>query len=202
MKSIMMSIRPKWVELIINGKKKKEARKKFPINYVGWVYIYCTKNGKQLVDCPQWVENELCHQLWYDKNIALLENSEALLNGKVVARFWCDKVEEINYHPYEQTYYTKTLDTVIYKGHEPTLLKVCCLSWDELDNYLKEKKGYAINISKLEIFDKPREISEFKIDITNKVEWAKDQTKLICKYRRLKTLTRAPQSWCYVEELL
>ena len=166
----MMSIKPKWVKEILNGNKTIEIRKKFPKDYVGWVYIYCTK----------------------DKKYANLINRGGFLTGMVVARFWCDKVEE----------------------HRPffhwCIEKETCLTRDDVLDYLDSKdkfvgnpkrqdKVYAVHITKLEIFDKPKEISEFKIDITNTVKWAKDQTNLICKYRRLKTLTRAPQSWCYIE---
>lgn len=51
-----------------------------------------------------------------------------------------------------------------------------CLLNDEIDMYLGNKKGYAWHISNLVIYDKPKELSEF-------------------------SLTRPPQSWCYVEEL-
>ena len=180
MKAILMSIRPEWVAKILNGEKTIEIRKKFPKDYVGWVYIYCTKGGKQLVDCPQWVENELYHQLWYDKDIALLENSQMLLNGKVVARFWCDKVEEITFYPKKPfdrygTPYRATYD----------LLTESCLEYDELDKYLNKNKGRAIHITKLEIFNKPKDIRDF----------------VACKYGKpiWKPLSRPPQSWCYVE---
>ena len=33
---------------------------------------------------------------------------------------------------------------------------------EELDNYLKSKKGYAIHISKLEVFDKLKKLEDFK----------------------------------------
>ncbi len=55
---------------------------------------------------------------------------------------------------------------------------VCTLSGvpvKELYYYLQGKKPYGWHISNLKIYDKPRAISEFG-------------------------LTRAPQSWCYVEE--
>ena len=50
MKAIMISIRPEFVEKILNGKKTIEIRKtepncKFPIK----VYIYCTKGKTNLL---------------------------------------------------------------------------------------------------------------------------------------------------------
>ena len=195
MKAILISVRPEWVAKILNGEKTIEIRKRFPKDYVGWVYIYVTKDNKNCLF--DFREDEYApDKFGYSKADKWYRQHYKLLNGKVVARFWCDKVEEINYLPYEQTYYTQTLDTVIWKGHEPTLLKVCCLSWEELDNYLKEKKGYAIHITKLEIFDKPKEISEFEIRATEgDVKFNNIKGKMLA----YKPLSRAPQSWCYIE---
>lgn len=65
----IISIRPKWVDLILKGEKTIEIRKTFP--KVKTVYIYVTK-AKPLI---------------YDKN-------GVLLNGKVVAKFLLNEVLE------------------------------------------------------------------------------------------------------------
>lgn len=181
MKAIMISIRPQHVVNILNGLKTLEIRKRFPKDYVGWVYIYVT-HGRQLLDLRK-EDTKDNYRLTISKSNNVRWSYPPLLNGKVVARFWCDKVEEIT---------PSTTDN---------FTKDSCLTIQELENYLWSNIlfGYAIHITNLEIFDKPKEINEFRIDITNKVKWAKDQTKLICKYRRLKPLTRAPQSLYYVE---
>ena len=182
MKAILMSIRPRHDKNILNGIKTLEIRKRFPIDYVGWVYIYCTKDkdiariiSPYETEDKYVIENEIT-----EKNFKYMDSGYSA-KGKVVARFWCDKVSPT------------------YEYYEEEICDLACITKQEYLDYLGYDDGYAIHITKLEIFDKPKEISEFKIDITNKVKWAKDQTKLICKYRRLKTLTRAPQSWCYVE---
>ena len=51
MKAILMSIRPQWVAKILNKEKTLEIRKHFPKDYVGWVYVYCTK-GKPNIASP------------------------------------------------------------------------------------------------------------------------------------------------------
>ena len=175
-KAILISINPKWVAGILNGEKTIEIRKKFPKDYVGWVYIYCTKGGAGLYHQRFWA------------------------NGKVVARFWCDKVEEIKYH---FGYYD------MGEWAESYILENSCLSAEELDNYLQaskeydEKKisrvyGYAIHITNLEIFDKPKELSEFFKPTCNGCPFENTQTCHKDIDGKLCRITKAPQSWCYV----
>lgn len=188
MKSILLSIKPQWVEKILNGKKTIEVRKQFPKDYVGWVYIYCTK----------------------DKKYANLINRGGFLTGMVVARFWCDKVERV------------WLSTTGYwacgNDDETNFLKKSCLTNEDLYKYFKAEKcgyqytyGYAIHISKLEIFDEPKELSDFK-PICQKFEKDTVHYSCIgCKYCSydlpypatrsscLKKLAKAPQNYCYIE---
>ena len=173
MKAILISIRPQWVEKILNKKKTIEVRKRFPKDYVGWVYIYCTNNGGNFA---------------YDKgNLALgFENGnkfweQCRVNGKVVARFWCDNVDE-------------------FYDFDDDLCKQACLDRGEMLDYLGNKNGYAIHITKLEIFDKPKEISEFK-------RYINDSDCKKCAYGSRCPLypcdkiplTRAPQSYQFIE---
>ena len=201
-KAILISINPKWVKKILNGEKTIEIRKKFPKDYVGWVYIYCTKdNRKPLV-------------IDIDGNIVFADKHWAYgdieLNGKVVARFWCDKVEEISFYQHKAFFedgYEKE-PTVVWqdyctKSYACGLLEEpSCLTFEELHDYLKGKSGYAIHITKLEIFDKPKELNDFRYAICPQTNCE------YCKYNKTvegdlycthKSLTRAPQSWCFVE---
>lgn len=178
MKAILMSIRPQWVSKILNNEKTIEIRKRFPSNYVGWVYIYVTKGKNPLVKCSngKWYVKDKDFE--YDMRFSY----SAGFNGKVVARFWCDKVEE----------------------HRPffhwCIEKETCLTCDDVLDYLDSKdnsvgnpkrqgKVYAIHITKLEIFDKPKEISEFSIKV-----FPHRKDNLMTRY-----LSRAPQSFCYIE---
>ena len=164
MNAILMSIRPKWVAKILNGEKTIEIRKKFPKDYVGWVYIYCTK----------------------DKKYANLINRGGFLTGMVVARFWCDKVEEI-------------------KFDDKDIQRQACLTEDELFDYLfinepyheDMHKGYGISITKLEIFDKPMFLYNFYQYSHKKKDGYAMGEEIVNEY--YKPLTRAPQNYCYVE---
>lgn len=180
MKAILMSIRPQWVAKILNGEKTVEIRKKFPKDYVGWVYIYCTKKDslgrikdtprdRYFVDCVETPQDFKKMDSGYDGK------------GKVVAKFTLNKVEPIaQYDGNEERYFTKSL-------WETELFEKSCLGLEEMRNYIHNHCGYAIHITNLEIFDKPKEISEFTY-------W-KDYGD--CK--QTMKLTRAPQSWCWIE---
>lgn len=178
-KQILLSIRPEWVAKILNGEKTIEVRKQFPKDYVGWVYIYCTKSkpylSKEMIDPPY---IECAFNLIYVKNINHI-NRNRVRNGKVVARFWCDKVEEITTEKWSPS-------------KEQDLLKASCLTENQLFDYCDLESGkpfYAIHISGKGIFDEPKELSDFKY-------W-KDKSEYGCWYEN--KLTKAPQNYCYIE---
>ena len=170
--AILMSIKPKWVEKILNGEKTIEIRKRFPKDYVGWVYIYCTKDKTTTINL---------------ETLLFGNPKNAIRNGKVVARFWCDKVEEINKVP------------LVVIGN---YLKNACLSVEELQDYSRnyKYKTYAIHITKLEIFDKPKEISELhKIGYNDYCDMFNESPHILVPHFEDYKIIKAPQSWCYVE---
>ena len=219
MKTMILVLSPRESRDLLNGYLSVLVRKKFPKDYVGWVYIYCTKDTKDFLcevdDYKELHEKGLAPFRYY-----LTPKRESkyhkCLNGKVVARFWCDKVEEIKScdvpFTFEQTirdFYTDTFNDM------DNLLKASCLDYYSLEQYLKySHSGYAIHITKLEIFDKPKEISEFyhhfslkrcerrfsntNIEIDDKTGGLRQPTKH--GYEYVYPLTKAPRSgWCYVE---
>lgn len=207
MKAILVSIKPQWVAKILNGEKTIEIRKRFPKDYVGWVYIYCTKDSQHPV-APfhfkeGWFYKEYNDNTYYAQGCSSYMGDD--INGKVVARFWCDKVEEISH-----TYLVNTRSYFISSCLTANQFsKECCLEQWELDQYLQGKNGYAIHISNLEIFKSPKKLSKFK-----RPKWSKCGVKgkdgfyqcKNCPYGNSKTLTceydkpiKAPQNYCYVE---
>lgn len=183
-KEIAISIRPEHVKNILNGEKTIEIRKRFPKDFKGKVYIYVTKGTPLFLTGGSYdnfsysdsYEEYVCDKAYYDYNYGYDSiTPEDFLNGKVVASFIVDKVEELSYEltceAMGMNIHTEIFsNNVIWKDIDKT-----CLTREELDIYLKEKSGYAIYISNLEIFDIPKELSEFGIK-------------------------RAPQSWMYVKE--
>lgn len=207
MKSILISIKPKYVAKILNGKKTIEIRKTMPkCDLPIDVYIYCTKEEtlEYIYDCNDNFGDYISHKgkCWEDEP----------LNGKVVAKFTLNKVEEIKASGcYEdlsfgkgkliESYITKSLD-------EQSLLEESCLIEEELDEYLDGKDGYAWHISNLEIFDRPKELSEFR-HIKPSICGKKDRNGLYqcdkCKYGIKEALechlklAKAPQSFMFIE---
>ena len=187
-KAILISIKPKYVADILNGKKTIEIRKTMPkCDLPIDVYIYCTKDNHQLVKPKD-----------YDKHLLFTKGAvnylqEQSLNGKVVAKFTLNKVEMIVYK--YLIYSTRTLD-------ETYLLNKSNLSYNELDDYLRGF-GYAWHIDNLIIFDKPKELSGFVIARPTKPLYSLTDInkKEPIRFKSIKPLTKSPQSWCYVEVL-
>ena len=177
MKSILLSIKPQWVEKILNGEKTIEVRKRFPKDYVGWVYIYCTKS--ELLQRHWQKVDGIGKFITYGRKTKDKDyDSPHTLNGKVVARFWCDKVEEITTEKWSPS-------------KEQDLLKASCLTENQLFDYCNLESGkpfYAIHISKLEIFDEPKYLTEYYKTYI--------ETEKGIYYQ---VLTKAPQNLCYVE---
>ena len=107
--------------------------------------------------------------------------------GKVIGEFTCDQI-------YELAPLNHTPDDVE---------KQACLTREEIVNYLKGT-GYGWHIVNLKKYDAPRELSEFRRACPNSwycescaMYWGNNGT---CGNESLQ-IKRAPQSWCYVEEV-
>ena len=183
MKSIMISIQPKWCELIANGKKTVEVRKTKPkIDVPFKCYIYCTIDGGV-------------------KGDRLVKSG--LTCGKVIGEFVCDEI--IGTCPWrlkgETGFCAKRTE------EETNLPSMACLTLEEIEQYAgSEGRGiYGWHISDLIIYDKPKELGEFKALCDKK------PSEIACRscpnnkdefcQSKYKPITRPPQSWCYVEEL-
>lgn len=192
-KAILISIQPKYVRKILLGEKTLEIRKTKPKEFGKLffndsdepidVYIYCTKNkGKK---------NYLSKVMTDLSNNELVD--EIKLNGRVVAKFALNKVEKICPRDYISLsgHRTETL------SHND-LLQKSCLTSEELGKYLKGN-GYAWHIDNLEIFGKPKELREFNSTkgFTTCEHCLFDIKTCNCEH--CNSLTRAPQSWCYIE---
>lgn len=204
MKSVLISNRPKWCEKICheigtdkNGKpiyeKPIEVRKTKPsIPTPFKVFIYETYDKK------------------YDGIGICWGKGKSFEHGckKIIGEFVCDRVTELDY-----VYYWNN-------GYEIAT----CMTYREVANYGKGKTLYGWHISQLKIYDKPKALWQFYKCGAKSFEELCD-TGGICEYCQYPshglylcegrfcdeqyeayldknfTLTRPPQSWCYVQEL-
>lgn len=185
--SVLISIRPQHVKNICevigesNGKplykKTIEVRKSRPkLETPFKCYIYCT------------IGNGVKGDYLVPSGIQC---------GKVIGEFVCDSFYGItNFLPYdgEDCHHSVT------QG----VLEQTCLEDYEIDEYLGKKDGYGWHITDLKIYDKPKELSEFKRWNRTEENSPCAHTKWLypdCKDCDACNLTRPPQSWCYVEAL-
>lgn len=204
-RSILISIKPEWVEKILNGEKTIEVRKtmpkcELPID----VYIYCCKTKPYLMVGKSNTKTYLDNG---GEDSIYSPNHNYIGNGKVVAKFTLNKVSytsvTVKYGQNITHEYFKDID--IYIPFEEILPKTCLFE-EELVNYeyTNNKFGvFAWHIDNLQIFDKPIQLNKF-----NKSTWEEilDTRPCInceyngddCKSCQLLKLNKAPQSWCYV----
>lgn len=154
MKSVLISIRPEWVEKITTRKKKIEVRKTAPKEVPFKAYIYCTKAKSK----------------WrYSDYEGAYENSKGEIvyaQQHIIGEFICDKVFLL--HPY---YYDggnadlghhKFIQTFEGPSNVIKILSGTCLSQDEMFDYIGVGNyGYGWHISKLKVYDTPISISKF-----------------------------------------
>lgn len=181
-KAVLISIQPKWCELIASGKKTVEVRKRRPNLAPPFkVYIYCTKD-----------------EPLYHSGVKFCCNNGEFGNGKVIGEFVCDRIDEYtNYSLDEQHGHIKRRED---------LLRSACMTLKDWRDYIGSYRsdwGCAWHISNLIIYDEPKELNKFKK--INRECWYADLglAKRDCPECKNKDcfVTRPPQSWCYVEEL-
>lgn len=200
MKSVLMSIQPKWCELIASGEKTFEVRKTRPkISPPFKVYIYCTKGSG---DCL-WRWNGI----WYDTQFP--NERPNRLDGKVIGEFTCERID--SYHRF-------MIDEIRNERAEKIVKDIeskACITLDYLKEYTSNldryDEFYVWHISDLKIYDKPRELSEFKRfcdGVGGKIgcrgcqyyysENTESGSYEECLCDNLRPITRAFQSWGYV----
>lgn len=175
MKAVMISIHPKWCDLIANGKKTLEVRKTKPgLETPFKVYIYCTQ----------------------DKNVVFANHNNWRGNGLVIGEFVCDVIrveneiadhlvdvglmrhsclsseELLRYADGKVLYSWHISDLKIYD--EP---KALCEFYKDCDNANCDDCPYL----------------HFENTPDSYEGW--------CEYDERLPIKRPPQSWCYVEEV-
>lgn len=195
MTAVLISIKPKWCELIARGKKTIEIRKTKPrIEPPFKVYIYCTKAKEKLIDVLK--DGDNIYGETYRGKPAFIKVDEGSVcdmwgkRQKVIGEFVCYNISTYctEFYPqkkqpiFEAVYeYNEEQDVwQSVLSNEDEYVKIfsreTCLKLDDLKDYLGigENQFYGWHISDLVIYDKPKELSEFQVKTP-------------------------PQSWRYVE---
>lgn len=170
-KSVLISIRPKWCEAIVAGEKTIEVRKTAPKEVPFKGYIYCTKDKQEALNN-------------HKGNIFLSPKGwqcHSECNGKVIGEFICDKVIKTcgwRLRGDTQQCAKRTTD-------EEAFPELACLTIDEIVEYAgsENREVCGWHISNLKIYDKPKELREFG------------------RFDGTVPMKRPCAPWCYVEEL-
>lgn len=173
--TIILSIKPYYLYLILIGKKTIELRKSFP-QRKEWdktAFLYCTKDKKSFAEIPEedqgWMRDKL---------------------GKIACKIVVDKFYK--FIPSENGFRTEGI-------HSPRALHESCLRIYQIKNYLIDTPGYGWHISYLMLFE-PREITEFVRVCADNCKNCGIHV-FGCECDRLLSITFAPQSWCYALEV-
>lgn len=207
MKSVLISIKPKWCELIASSKKTIEVRKTRPKCDTPFkCYIYCTLS-------------ELLTRSHYNSKIYVATNKKyqnelervgnTTLSGKVIGEFICNKIDRLAVCGYNNSdmKLRRVDDNLTAYNLDYDYLNKCRLSLGELKNYANGSKLFGWHISDLVIYDKPKDLDDFMAfgkthcDQKNCGDCLYMGIDGICDVKDIgQPMTRPPQSWCYVEE--
>lgn len=206
MKSILIAIRPKWVERIASGQKTIEVRKTAPKEVPFKAYIYCTKGKPYLYRVDDDNNFELTNTLLPKVDGYVKDYNEQ--NGKVIGEFICDKVYPIKNQGEKFVVANEKQDVTNEIAHQS------CLYYRDMVSYFGNKDGFGWHIGNLKIYDKPKELSEFRkpldsVHCSYYGDYCEEGcvgfggTDYFCKeyWDWEKGLTRPPQNWQYIEDL-
>ena len=191
-KAVLISLQPRWCEKTACGDKSDELRKNFPkLEPPFKCYIYQTT--------AMWG-----YPILRKMGLTDLRNRLEKGKGMVIGEFICDQINEVT------------------PSNEESISVTSCVTIAEMWEYARPKSMFdlkAWHISKLQIYDNPKTLSEFVVvgdcDCLNckKCAWfdkgngfnVEDDCNLAYENIRrkdpLKPIFKPPQSWCYVEEL-
>ena len=193
MKSVLISTRPKLVEKICHKIGEDETGKAI---YEKRIEVRNTAPQEVPFKCYIYET-----QGQYVKFTHGAHTKYGYGRGKVIGWFICDKVDEYHYD------YCDGVDI-----DDDTILETA-IDREDINIYAKGKTLYGWHISDLKIYDKSKELSEFKTPPCEKSEKACGNCKWLVKintpdvYEREcyvedgRPIKRPPQSWCYVEDL-
>lgn len=213
MKAVMKSVSPRICEKVASGDCAILVSKTAPkcgVPFKG--YIYATKKARlqTIFKKGEWIFSDDHSFGKFDENI-FVKDSLCAWQGKVIGEFVCDKVIKTcgwRLRGNTQQCAKRTTD-------EEAFPELACLTIDEIVKYAgsENREVCGWHISDLKIYGKPKELGEFKTPPCEKNEKACGNCKWLvrrntpdvyeceCYVEDGRPITRAPQSYMYVEEL-
>ncbi len=180
MKCVLISIKPKYCELIASGKKTVEIRKTRPKFETPFkCYIYCTKSNK--------------HDFGIGKPISNISKGRYFGNGKVIGEFVCDYI-------YENMSYDCEGSCVSVSDLKKYANGKTLYGWhiSDLKIYDKPKDiAYFRTICNYRNADGTCQWE--KVDCDCQKAYLNEDISFSVEC--LDFMSRPPQSWCYVEEV-
>lgn len=197
-KSILFNTKSTQLINILNGTQTMLLTKKLPKDFAGWVYLACGKASPYLNNTSGF------NQLF---DLPKIYHHPTDLNGKVVARFWYEGENYKFYLEYSDNYQltyreNKKGELEYSKEIKQELLKKSCFTFEEIFAYGKKRSenrqsiSFAIPITKLEVFDNPKELGEFNTYKKKTIYSGMDCPPYVDEVKV--ALTESPRSWQYV----
>ena len=185
MRSVLISIRPKWCEKIFMGYKTIEIRKTQPNLPTPFkAYIYCTVGGDE-----KWLAGVIGQRKPYK------------LNGTVCAEFICDHITPVMNEPSDLVWAEARAkippkDLATYIGNKKHVY-----GWHiaSLNVYDQPKTLNDFIPSCRFLMDGGMECCDFQKIECSYQEYDHNPDGSLNTVSCVKKLTRPPQSWCYVE---
>lgn len=212
--AVLISIRPKWAANIAEGCKTAEIRKIRPnLKPPFKCYIYCTQGGGKKDRI--WVLNDEARKRYPGCTVVRSNlhcpNDTVAGNGTVIGELVCDDILEIDKRGMVEENFDYCYAALDEWGNDdiaPYIKAVrrSCVPREQLNKYGENVHFlYLWKISKLKIYETPKELTELHT-------WKKCRScsksgyeSTACAYDENcmvpAAITKAPQSWCYVEEL-
>lgn len=141
-KAVLISIRPKWCELIASGKKTIEVRKTAPkIETPFKCYIYCTKDQGNKGSATHFFESD--DGTFYSAG----KTFSAFLSGTVIGEFVCNEIIEDRHGE----------NALLFENKG-------CVPFDVQKKYAPKQILYGWHISELKVYDEPKKLGEFGVN--------------------------------------
>lgn len=170
--ALLYSINAEHLANILNGRKTIEVRKrdlpqwakdKLAKGEIVEGYMYCTKGKPILSNYYNSIGgNYTLHSDYSEHFLGSKETqSPYILNGLVVVKFEVLYNEEIKLYKVDKSteYYEIELSTISMCGDE--LCEKACITYEQLEDYLNEAKGYAHHITNIQPVN--MELGEFEV---------------------------------------